>query len=66
MNSPDKAANPIAFAASALHLTGDRRRLLALAEEDYSLTAQPPRASRWHHPLRRSMQAKGRKSEILI
>jgi hypothetical protein len=62
MNGPYKAANPMAFEASASPNTGDKRRLLALAEEDYYLTNQPPRASRWYHPLRHSMQAKRRSS----
>jgi hypothetical protein len=62
MDSPHKAATPIAFAVPASNMS-DRRWLLALAEEDYSLTNQPSRASRWQHPLVRSIGAKlGRKA----
>lgn len=51
------AKNPIEFVAPASNMS-DRRRLLALAEEDCYLTNQPRRASRWQHPLLRSIQAK--------
>ena len=57
-----ETANPIEFAAPASNNMRDRRRLLALAEEQYYLTKQTPRDSRWQHPLRRSIQAKRRKS----
>jgi hypothetical protein len=63
MNSPyrEHATNPIEFAAPASNIN-DRVRLLALAEEDYYLTNQPSRVSRWQHPLQRSIQAKRRKA----
>jgi hypothetical protein len=59
MNSPYRAyaINAIQFAAPASNMS-DRRRLLALAEEDYSLINQPDRANRWQHPLLRSIGAK--------
>ena len=59
MNSPDRAyaINPVEFAAPASNMS-DRRRLLTLAEEEYYLTKQPPRASRWQSPLVRSIQAR--------
>jgi hypothetical protein len=56
MNSPYRA-HVIEFAAPASNMS-DRRRLLALAEEDYSLINQPGRANRWQHPLLRSIGAK--------
>jgi hypothetical protein len=63
MNSPYRAhaTNPIEFAAPTSEKS-DRRRLLALTEEDYYLTNQPSRISRWQHPLQRSIQAKLRKA----
>jgi len=54
---PLDVSNPIEFAAPGSNMS-DRRRLLALAEEDYSLVNQPPRSNRWQHPLRRSIKAK--------
>jgi hypothetical protein len=63
MNSPYRAhaINAIEFAAPASNMS-DRRRLLALAEEDYSLINQPGRANRWQHPLKQSIQARRRKA----
>jgi len=62
MNSPSRAptAKLIEFAAPASNMS-DRSRLLPLAEEEYHLTNQPPRASRWQHPLVRSIQARLRR-----
>jgi hypothetical protein len=54
------ANNLFEFAASASNMS-DRRRLLALAEEDYYLTNQPPRTNRWQHPLLSSIKAKRRR-----
>jgi hypothetical protein len=62
MNSPYKphATNPIEFAAPASNMS-DRRRLFALAEEEYCLTNQHSRTSRWQHPLQRAIQGKRRR-----
>jgi hypothetical protein len=61
MNSPyrERADNRSELVAPASNM-GDRHRLLALAEEEYYLTDQPSRTSRWQHPLQRAIQVKQR------
>jgi hypothetical protein len=61
MNSPyrERAGNRSELAAPASNMS-DRRRLLALAEEEYYLTDQPSRTSRWQHPLQRAIRVKQR------
>ena len=61
MNNPYRVANPIESAAPASDMS-DKRRLLALAEEEYFLTNQPSRTSRWQHPLQRAIQDKQRRA----
>ena len=59
MNSQyrERADNRSELAAPASNMS-DRRRLLALAEEEYCLTDQPSRATRCQHPLQRAIQVK--------
>ena len=59
MNSPyrERADNRSELAALSSNMS-DRRRLLALAEDEYYLTDQPSRTSRWQHPLQRAIQVK--------
>ncbi len=61
MNSPyrERADNRNELAAPASNMS-DRRRLLALAEEEYFLTDQRSRISRWQHPLQRAIRVKQR------
>jgi hypothetical protein len=61
MTSPyrERADNRSELAAPASKMS-DRRRLLALAEEEYYLPDQPSRTSRWQHPLQRAIQVKQR------
>jgi hypothetical protein len=56
MDSQHKAAGPIEFAAPASRIMDAKRRALILAEEGYYLTSQPSQATRWQHPLQRSIQ----------
>jgi hypothetical protein len=58
MNTPDRPGDtPNEFIAPASNMS-DRARLLAMAEEEYYLTNQPSRTSRWQHPLQRAIQGK--------
>jgi hypothetical protein len=62
MNSPDRPYDsPNELVAPGSNMS-DRARLLAMAEEEYYLTNQPSRTSRWQHPLQRAIQTKRRKA----
>jgi hypothetical protein len=62
MNTPDRPRDaPNEFIAPASNMS-DRARLLAMAEEEYHLTNQPSRTSRWQHPLQRAIQGKRRRA----
>ncbi len=55
------AITPLEPAGSASHMS-DRHRLLEIDEEGRYLAGRAPEASRWQHPLMRSIEARRRKA----